>query len=182
MIKSHGRRFHRTVLHVAADLLRLISFALQSRTRLAAENVFLRKQLALYVERQVKPRRADDATRITLMLVGRLIDWRGILTIVRPDTLLRWHRKGFALLWRGKSKPRGRPRLPADLRGLIHEMAVANPLWGEERIASELLLKDSRVAANGQAVHASRGRFRDWPRLPTVEHLCPQPRARHTRL
>jgi putative transposase len=59
MIESHRRRFHRTVLHVAADLLRLVSLVLQSRTRLAAENVFLRKQLALYVERQVKPRRAD---------------------------------------------------------------------------------------------------------------------------
>jgi putative transposase len=63
------------------------------------------------------------------------------LTIVKPDTLIRWHRKGFQLFWRWKSRPRGRPPLPADLRRLIEVMAKANRTWGEERIASELLLK-----------------------------------------
>ena len=63
------------------------------------------------------------------------------LLIVKPDTLIRWHRQGFQLLWRWKSRPRGRPRLPADLRRLIAEMASANRTWGEQRIASELLVK-----------------------------------------
>ena len=53
------------------------------------------KQLALYVERQVKPRRADDAMRITLVMLPRWIDWRRMLTVVQPDTLIRWHCKGF---------------------------------------------------------------------------------------
>jgi hypothetical protein len=97
--------------------------------------------LALYVERQVKPRRADDATRITLVILSHLIDWRRALMIVRPDTLIRWHRKGFQRLWRFKSKRQGRPRLRADLRQLIGDMAVANRTWGEERIAAELLVK-----------------------------------------
>jgi hypothetical protein len=78
--------------------------------------LFLKKQLAFYVERQVKRRRADDATRITL---SSLIEWWRILTILKPDTLIGWHRKGFRLFWRRKSKPRGRPRLPRDLRQLI---------------------------------------------------------------
>src|SRR5205814_1744601 len=104
-------------------------------------NLFLRKQLALYVERQAKPRRADDATRIALVVLSRLIAWRRLLIVVKPDTLIRWHRKGFQLLWHWKSRPRGRPRLPADLQRLIADMATANRTWGEERIASELLLK-----------------------------------------
>jgi transposase InsO family protein len=141
MIKSYGSGLLRTVLHVASDLLRFVVFAGQSRSRLAAENLFLRKQLALYVERQAKARRPDDATRITLVILSDLIDWRRLLTIVQPETLLRWHRKGFRLFWRCRSRPQGRPRVPADLRRLIRDMAEANATWGEERIAAELLLK-----------------------------------------
>ena len=63
------------------------------------------------------------------------------LTIVKPDTLIRWHRIGFRLFWKYKSRPRGRPRVPAQLQKLIVEMATSNPTWGEERIADELLLK-----------------------------------------
>jgi hypothetical protein len=92
-----------------------ISSAARSHSQLAAENLFLRKQLAFYLERQVKPRRSDDATRITLVALSSLIEWRRILMIVKPETLIGWHRKGFQLFWRLKSKPRGRPRLPSDL-------------------------------------------------------------------
>ena len=106
-----------------------------------AENLFLRKQLALFVERKAKPQRANDATRLTLVLLSRLFAWRDALVNVRPETLLRWHRKGFRLLWRWKSRPRGRPRLPANLRKLIVEMTQSNPTWGEECIAADLLLK-----------------------------------------
>ena len=72
MIRSLPRLAVRTLLRVASDLLRLASLTLRSRAQLAAENLFLRKQLALYVERQVKPRRADDATRFVLMTLSRL--------------------------------------------------------------------------------------------------------------
>jgi hypothetical protein len=86
----------RTVLRIACDLLQLISETAQSHAQLAAENLFLRKQLALYAERPVKPRRADDATRITLVALSWLIEWRRILTVVKPDTLIRWHRKDIS--------------------------------------------------------------------------------------
>ncbi len=131
----------RTILRVATDLVSLMSLALRSRAQLAAENLFLRRQLALYLERQAKPRRADDATRITLVALSRFVEWRRVLIIVKPDTLIRWHRKGFRLLWRWKSSAPGRPRIPRDLRQLIMTMAVANRTWGEERIAAELRVK-----------------------------------------
>jgi len=126
---------------VLVDALRFLTLGFRSRSQLAAENVFLRKQLALYAERRVRVRRADDATRITLVLLARLIDWRAVLIIVKPDTLIRWHRKGFRLFWRWKSKARGRPPLPVDVRRLIAAIARANVTWGEERIAAELQLK-----------------------------------------
>ena len=70
-----------------------------------------------------------------------MFSWRGALVNLKPDTFHRWHRKGFRLLWRWKSRRPGRPRLPKDLRRLIREMAAENPTWGEERIANELQLK-----------------------------------------
>jgi putative transposase len=103
--------------------------------------LFLRKQLALYLERQVKPWRADDATRLTLVALSRLVEWRHLLVIVKPETLIRWHRKGFRVFWPWKSKSPGRPRIPADLQQLIGEVAMANRTWGEERIAAELLVE-----------------------------------------
>src|SRR2546426_4053401 len=130
-----------TILRVAGDVLRFVASTWRPYAQLVAENLFLRKQLALYLERQVKPRRPDDVTRITLVVLSRLLDWRRLLTIVKPDTLIGWHRQGFRLLWRWKSRPVGRPRIPARLQRLIAEMATANPTWGEERIAAELLVK-----------------------------------------
>ena len=129
------------LLHLLLDALRFIRLSLRPHCALAAENLFLRKQLALYLERRVKARRASDASRLTLVLLSRLFAWRRVLTIVQPDTFIRWHRTGFRLFWRWKSKPRGRPRVPAELQKLIVEMANQNPTWGEERIAAELLLK-----------------------------------------
>lgn len=123
------------------DAIRYIILGTRWSASIKAENLFLRKQLALYLEREVKPRRARDGTRLVLALLSNLFAWREALVIVKPDTLIGWHRKGFRLFWRWKSRPRGRPRLPADLRALIVEIGRDNPTWGEERIADELLLK-----------------------------------------
>ena len=122
------------------DVLRFVIVAVRPTRAVAAENLFLRRQLALYVERGVKPRRPDVATRVSLALLSRLFDWRTSLVMVRPETLIRWHRACFRLLWRLKSRP-GRPAIPVEVRQLIRSMAADNPLWGEERIANELLLK-----------------------------------------
>src|SRR5262249_7556723 len=120
MTRKRFRTAARTLLYVLADIVRFVWEAVRPHAQVAAENLFLRKQLALYVERQAKPRRADDATRIVLVALSPLIEWRRILTIVKPDTLIRWHRKGFRLFWRCASLPPSRPRLPPDLHAMVN--------------------------------------------------------------
>jgi putative transposase len=106
----------RTALLLVRDLLHFVALASSSPTSLAAENLFLRKQLAFSVERKVKPRRLNDAARIALVVLARVIDWRQLLLVVRPETLVRWHRQGFRLFWRWKSRRPGRPRIPLYLQ------------------------------------------------------------------
>jgi putative transposase len=119
---------------------RFLLLCLRPRTALAAENRFLRQQLALYQERQITPRRPTQATRMVLAWLARWFDWRHALVLVQPATLIRWHRPGFRRFWRWTSRP-GRPPIPADLQALIRRMARDHPTWGEERIANELRLK-----------------------------------------
>jgi putative transposase len=126
---------------LAQDAPQFLLLGTRSSAAVKAENIFPRKQLALYLEREVKPCRATDATRLSMVLLSRLFAWQNALVHVKPETFLGWHRQGFRLLWRWKSRPRGRPRVPANLRELIFKMVQENPIWGEERIAAELLLK-----------------------------------------
>jgi putative transposase len=128
------------LLKLIADAVCYLGLCLRPNPKLAAEVLFLRKQLALYEERQVKPRHATDATRIVMVWLSHFFNWRSALRIVKPETLTRWHRQGFRLIWRWKSKP-GRPPLPQDIQALSRRMALENPTWGQERIANELLLK-----------------------------------------
>ncbi len=92
-----------TLYRISLDLIRFLGSLLRPRSALAVENLFLRKQLALYRERQVLPRRATDATRLSLVLAARLFDWKEALISVRPETFTGWHRRGFKLLWRWRS-------------------------------------------------------------------------------
>jgi hypothetical protein len=108
---------------------------------LQAENLFLWRQLALYIERGVNPRRmVGAATRISLAWLSRWFDWRESRLVVRPETLIRWHRAGWKLFWRLKPLP-GRLPIPLETRELIRRMANENPSWGQERIADELWVK-----------------------------------------
>jgi len=127
-------------LNLFADLLRFLVLGFRSKSSLAAENLFLRKQLAFYKERSIRPRRTSQPTRLTLLWLSRWFNWRSALTVVTPRTFIGWHRKGFQLFWRRKCQS-GRPRIPPELQRLIRKMAGENPSWGEERIANELLLK-----------------------------------------
>jgi putative transposase len=129
-----------TSLALLIDAARFLRLCLQSPAALAAENLFLCKQLAFYQERHIKPRRATNATRLALVWLGRWFDWRPALAVVQPATCTRWHHQGFRLFWRWTSHS-GRPPIRPDLQVLIRRMAQDNPTWGEERIANELLLK-----------------------------------------
>jgi putative transposase len=79
----------RIVLRLLTDLAGLVVLSLRPRRSVEAENLFLRRELALYQERDVKPRRVDAASRVSLALLSRLFDWRDALVVVRPETLIR---------------------------------------------------------------------------------------------
>ena len=122
---------------LVSNFIPFLTVIFRSRTSLIAENLFLRKQLAFYQERKRKPQLLTDTARWSLLLWSRLFDWRSALVIVKPDTLIGWHRKGFQRFWRCKSRP-GRPPLQGEIRELIVRMAKENPTWGQKRVASEL--------------------------------------------
>jgi transposase InsO family protein len=128
------------ITDLVADGVLFFRLLLRSRTSLSAEVLFLRKQLAFYEERQVQPRRLNDSARFSLIVWSRLCNWKEALVIVKPETLIGWHRKGFQLFWKGKSQA-GRPRIPENIRKLIVQMAKENPTWGQARVASELSVK-----------------------------------------
>jgi hypothetical protein len=90
--------------------------------------------------RGIRPRRVDAATRLSLALLARLLEWRDVLAVVRPETMIRWHRAGWRLFLQFKSWPR-RPPIPVVLRQLIRRIADENSQWGEKRSANQLLLK-----------------------------------------
>jgi putative transposase len=127
-------------LNVAADLFRFLVLNLRSKSSLAAENLFLRKQLGFYQERKIRPRRTSHSAQVSLILLSRWFNWRNALKVVTPRTFLGWQRKRSKLFWRNKCQA-GRPRIPPALQRLIRTMARENPSWGQERIANELLVK-----------------------------------------
>ena len=122
------------------DGLQFMYIVARPRTAIAAEVLFVRKQLAYYQDHQIRPRPLTDAARLSRGLWSRLFDWKEALAIVTPATFVRWHRKSFKLYWRWKSRG-GRPRLPREIRQLIARLVRENVTWGEERIADELSLK-----------------------------------------
>jgi hypothetical protein len=120
----------------------------KSRTRLEAENLFLRHQLTIAL-RQAQPRlrlRGSDCA----LLIGITRLWPSLLgmtQVVQPETILRWHRAGFKMYWRWKSRNRaGRPKIDRGLRDVIERMSKENPLWGASRIHGELLMLGFEVA------------------------------------
>src|SRR5205823_6205877 len=125
------------IVRVVTDLVGWVILAFRSRQSLHAEVLFLRRQLALYVERGIKPRRIDAVTRISLAILSRFFNWRDALVLVRPETMIRWHRAGRKLFWRLKSRP-GRPPIPQPLQALIPRLAHEHPWSGDARIANDL--------------------------------------------
>ena len=130
----------RAIIAVLADFLKLGTLFLHPASAVRAENLVLRRQLAAYIERGVKPRRLNHAGRVSLAVLSRLFTGSDAIVIVRPSTIIRWHRLGWRIFWRLKSRA-GRPPIPLELQRLIRRIAMENPLWGEERIANELLVK-----------------------------------------
>ena len=125
---------------VLVSLLHSLQFMVCSRASLHLEIIALRHQLAI-VNRSRRPRlRITPADRVLWAWLSQAWSgWRSAVQIVRPDTVIAWHRRGFRLFWTWKSRQRlGRPVVPHDVRVLIREMSIANPLWGAPRIHGEL--------------------------------------------
>src|SRR6202011_550064 len=132
----------------------------RSRVSLEAEILILRHQLS--IQRRHQPKRLTFSAMDRLIFVGlfRLVpNTIKALTIVKPDTVIRWHRAGFRSYWRWKSRHRcGRPTVPLEIRRLIREMNIANPLWGAPRLHGELLKLGIEVGQTTVAKYMARGR------------------------
>jgi hypothetical protein len=120
----------------------------KSRSRLEAENLFLRHQLNIALRRAPPRLRLHGSDRALLIWMTKL--WPnllGMVQVVQPETILRWHRAGFKVFWRWKSRNRaGRPQIDRGLRDLIRRMSRENALWGASRIHGELLMLGFQVA------------------------------------
>src|SRR5213079_20826 len=134
-------------------LLTLSVSPFKSKSRLEAENAALRHQL-IVLQRRVRGRvQLTNGDRLFLVLLYRWFpSILKAITIIRPETLVRWHRAGFRRYWRWKSRSLGgRPQIDADLRALIRRMSVDNPPWGAPRIHGELLKLGFEVAQSSVA-------------------------------
>ena len=138
----------------------LLTGLFRSRASLEAENLTLRQQII--VVRRAAPKRLRFNAFDRLILVGlhRLFpDLRDALAVVRPETVIRWHRAGFKAYWRWRSRPRrGRPTVSVEVRQLIRDVSLANPLWGAPRIHGELLKLGIAIGQTSVAKYMARGR------------------------
>jgi transposase InsO family protein len=127
------------------QLLRLLCGALigllRSSARREAEILVLRHQINVLRRKSPNRPALSNIDRLLFVLLSRLVPTiLDALTMIRPDTVIRWHRAGFRAYWRWKSGPHGgRPRTSREIRQLIRDMSIANPLWGAPRIHGELL-------------------------------------------
>jgi putative transposase len=129
------------MLHLLYVLLATARSSLKPQRELALENLALRQQPAI-VQRKTKRPKLSKVDRAFWVALCRLWpDWHNALILVKPQTVIGWHRKGFKLYWTWKSRPRGgRPPIDAEIRTLIRRIVRENPTWGAPRIHGELLM------------------------------------------
>src|ERR1700716_2731022 len=147
--------------------LHVLILPFKTRARLEAEIVLLRHQLNVLRRRVPSKPKLGVADRLLFVWLYRLFPLvLNVATIVRPETIIRWHRAGFRLYWRWKSRSRGgRPKVPMEIRRLIRGMSLANRLWGAPRIHGELLKLGIEVAQSTVAnyiARSGRGRSQTW--------------------
>jgi len=149
------------MLPVLVLIIRSVLAALGSRRELMLENLALRHQLQVVLRTNPRPRLRPSDRVLWVWLQRMWPDgWRHHVRLVRPDTVIRWHRKGWRLYWTWKSSARlGRPHLTPEVRALIARVSKENPLWGSERIRGELL-KLGIVVSNRSIRRYRWGRFR----------------------
>jgi len=175
------------MLQLMQMMLALVQALFANRAALAMENLALRQQLAVYKRKRPRPLLSDTDRLFWMALKEQFADWASALIIVKPETVVRWHRNAFRKHWTTKSaRPAGRPAISKELRGLIRKMALANPTWGPARVHGELLKLGIEVSERTVA--------RYMPKRPRIapsqtwrtfieNHMsqlvaCPEPRRR----
>src|ERR1700680_4227009 len=148
------------MIALAHFVLAVLASPFKSKSRLEAENAALRHQL-IVLRRKVggRPQLTNGDRWFFIQLYRWFPSILEALTIIRPETLVRWHRVGFRFYWCWKSRTRGgRPQIETDLRGLIRRMSIENPLWGAPRIHGELLKLGFEVAQSSVAKYMIKRR------------------------
>ncbi len=149
-------------------ILGTVSDLLRPRSELILENALLRQQVIILQRNFKRPAIRNTDRHILVLLASRLRAWPSALLVVKPATLLQWHRQLFRLVWRHKSRVKvGRPHLAPEVIALIRQMAKDNPLWGSERFRGELLKLDLHVAKRTiqkyiRPVHPHRSSSQTW--------------------
>src|SRR5215831_12323932 len=141
-------------------VLAVLAAPIRSKVRLEAENAVLRHQLTVLRRRlQARVRLTNNDRRYLIVVYRWFPSILQVLTIICPETLIRWHRSGFRCYWRWRSGPSGgRPPIEAELRALIRQMSIDNPLWGASRIHGELLKLGFEVAQSSVAKYMVKRR------------------------
>jgi hypothetical protein len=142
-------------------VIAVLASPFKSKSRLEAENAALRHQsIVLRRKVQGRVRLTNDDRWFLIQLYRWFPSILQVVTIVQPETLVRWHRAGFRCYWRWKSRSRGgRPQIDTDLRALIRWMSIENPLWGAPRIHGELLKLGFEVAQSSVAKYMVKRRL-----------------------
>src|ERR1700732_2048839 len=141
-------------------VLAVLASSFKSKLRLEAEHAVLRHQLMVLTRRlHGRVRLTNNDRWFFIQLYRWFPSILKVLTIIRPETLVGWHRAGFLSHWRWKSRPQGgRPQIDTELRVLIRRMSVENPLWGAPRIHGELLKLGFEIAQSSVAKYMVKRR------------------------
>ena len=148
------------MIELLCFVLAVLASPFKSKMRLEAENAVLRHQL-IVLRRKLRGRVqfANSDRWFFVQLYRWFPSILQVLTIIRPETLIHWHRSGFRYYWRWKSRSLGgRPQIEAGLRALIRQMSMENPLWGAPRIHGELLKLGFEVAQSSVAKYMVKRR------------------------
>ena len=148
-------------------LFRRLFSVLRSHRAPVLENLALRHQLDVLRRNAKRPPLTNRDRVLWIFLSRAWADWRESLTLVQPETVIRWHRRGFRLYWKWKSRPRwpGRRRVAQEVRDLIRQMSQTNPLWGAPRIHGELLklgIEVSQTTVSKYMVHHRKPPSQSW--------------------
>src|SRR6266542_2173528 len=151
------------MITILSTVVSILAFRLRRRASLELELIALRHQVT--VLRRQHPGRPRLFSTDRLLCVWLYRVWPQVLhamVLVKPATVVQWHRKGFRLFWRWRSRRPGRPKIGTEIRALIRRMSRANPLWGAPRIHGELLKLGIKIS------QATVGRWMPWrPRVPS---------------